>query len=107
MTREQAEQRLKRPSDGVFLLQASSQAACYARSLKNQDHEIVYVVVGTSFAEQPHGDGRAKKIAFWINVGGVQTAFESIDAVAAELGSATAGDARHVGVEFHKELVCK
>ena len=55
-------------------------------SLKNQDHEIVHVVVGTSFAEQPHGDGRAKKIAFWINVGGVPTAFESIDAVAAELG---------------------
>jgi hypothetical protein len=64
MTREQAEQRLKRASNGVFLVRPSSQPACYARSLKNQDHEIVHVVVGTSFAEQPHGDGRAKKIAF-------------------------------------------
>ena len=38
--------------DGVFLVRPSSQPARYATSLKNQDHEIVHVVVGTSFAEQ-------------------------------------------------------
>jgi hypothetical protein len=37
MMREQAEQRLKRASDGVFLVRPSSQPACYAMSLKNQD----------------------------------------------------------------------
>ena len=60
MTREQAEQRLKRASDGVFLVRPSSQPACYAMSLKNQDHEIVDVVVGTLSSRTATGVRRRK-----------------------------------------------
>jgi hypothetical protein len=90
MTREQAEQRLRRASNGTYLVRPSSQPSCYALSLKNQDAEIVHVVVGTSFSEQqrqttPQSASRSR-LAFWVNIGGVPTAFDSMEAVATELG---------------------
>jgi hypothetical protein len=102
MTREQAEQRLKRASDGVFLVRPSSQPACYAMSLKNQDKTTRSCT--SSLARRLLSSRTATGVRRKSPLDQCGRHSESIDAVAAELA---AGDARHAGVEFDKELVCK
>jgi hypothetical protein len=53
-------------------------------SLKNESGGVEHVVVGTSFATNAVGE--PSKRAYWIEMGGVPRAFDSIEAIAAELG---------------------